>query len=273
MTTDSLLVADLGGATTSGTITVDGGMSSLTQNGTSLLTVGHAIDGTATINVQNGGTFNTGTGTTTVSATGTINVGVVGNGTFNANGNVNVDSGTITLGSFPSAFNLASGLTLTATNDAQINFGGAYFLDEGTTFDIQSGADFSTTNILSIGGIGDGTLLVDGVGSSVTTGTTFGFFWGRFGITADVTFRNGATGNLGEIGLAPGSSGGTGIFRVESGATVTTNNLFVATNGGATTSGTITVDGGTSSLFSDTMPKRRPSSPMTGADDTRYCKR
>ena len=168
--------------------------------------------------------------------------------TLNANGDVTLNGGTLSR-DVTGNFNLATGLTLTATSDAQINFAGDYGINQGTTFDIQSGADFSTTGILDIGSsLGDGTLVVDGVGSSVTTGA-FGSFWGFGGNTADVTFRNGATGNLGGIGLARDSMGGTtGIFNVESGATVTTDTLFVAILGGATTSGTITVDGGGSSL-------------------------
>jgi fibronectin-binding autotransporter adhesin len=252
--TGTLLIAQFFGATTSGTITVDGNTSSLTQGGASWLVVGNATDGTATINVQNGGTFTTGTGSTTINAAGTLNVGVVGGGTFNANGDVNVDGGAINRGSDPNGFNLASGLTLTASNNAQINFGGDYEIDLGTTFDIQSGADFSTATWLDIGNSGgDGTLVVDGAGSSVVTGGTGMFsFWGRGGNTADVTFRNGATGSLGHLLLAHSSAAGTtGIFNVESGATVTTGTLDIAQFGGATTSGTITVDGATSSLTQD----------------------
>ncbi len=233
-----------------GQMTVDGSGSSINQTLASAnLTIGAPSGtGTGTLNVDNGGVFTTGTGTTTINATGTLNAGVIGNGTFNANGNVNVDGGTINRGASSSDFNLATGLTLTATNDAQINFIGEYAIDLGTTIDIQSGADF-TLNILDIGGGGgDGTLVVDGPGSSVTA-VMFDSFWGFFGNTADVTFRNGATGNLGDIRLAEHTTGGTtGIFRVESGATVTTDSLRVAPSGGATTSGTITVDGGTSSL-------------------------
>ena len=62
ITMGALGVALLGGATTSGTVTVDGTDSSLTQSGAVFLTVGHAVDGTATINVTGGDTFSTGTG-------------------------------------------------------------------------------------------------------------------------------------------------------------------------------------------------------------------
>jgi|GEM_PF-3337731 len=241
------------GATPTGTSTVDslkfgttgGGTAVYNHSGGTLDLLGQLVvapSGNATLNLS-GGAITVG-GLSTVNAGGTLDISG-GTFNFNANGNVNVDGGTITRGFALHSFNLASGLTLTATNNAQINFAGGYDIDLGTTFDIQSGADFSTTSVTA-NGVSDGTLLVDGVGSSVTTGASF---WGLSGNTADVTFRNGATGNLGTIVLADSSTGGTtAIFRVESGATVTTGNLFVARLGGATTSGTITVDGGTSSL-------------------------
>jgi T5SS/PEP-CTERM-associated repeat protein len=248
VTVGNLDIAASGGATTSGTITVDGVGSSLTQNSGFALTVGHASSGTATINVQNGGEFTTAAGTKTVNPTGTINIGVIGDGTFNATSDLTVDGGTITRGSGSTGFNLTPGNTLTAKNDAQINFDGEYSLDQSTTFDIQSGADFSTTGALDIGYGSDGTLLVDGAGSSVTTGSSAAF-WGQSGNTADVTFRNGATGDLGGVLLAFSQpSGSTGIFRVESGATVTTWAIQVAGGNGANTSGTLTVDGAGSSL-------------------------
>ena len=74
---------------------IDGAGSSLTQTDASTLSVGNAVGGSATINIQNGGTFTPGTGTTTINATGIINVGVIGDGTFNANGPVILDGGTL----------------------------------------------------------------------------------------------------------------------------------------------------------------------------------
>ncbi len=251
VTANTLTLAASGGITTSGTITVDGVGSSLAQEGSFDLVVGHATEGTATINIHNGGTFSTGTNSTTVNATGTINISNdIGNpsGILNVTSDLTVDGGTITRGLSTNGFNLTPGNTLTAKNDAQINFGSGYNLDQGTTFDIQSGADFITSDYLDIGSNGNGTLLVDGIGSSVTTGFS-SYIWGNSGNTADVTFRNGAMGNLGQIFLANSSvSGTTGIFRVESGAAVLANNLNVAVLGGNTTGGTLIVNGVGSSL-------------------------
>jgi len=230
-----------------GTLTVDGVGSTLTQTGASTLTVGDDINPNVVSDVilSNSGVMSSGTGAILIQNSGHLNIDSTS--TFNANGTVTVDSGTITRGNNSTSFNLASGLTLTAMNNTQIDFTGSYEIDLGTTFDIQSGADLSAF-ILDIGTTsGDGTLVVDGAGSSVTmTGDSY---WGDGGNTANATFRNGATGNLDSIDLARSPAAGTtGVFDIESGATVTTDTLRVASNGGATTSGTITVDGGTTSL-------------------------
>ncbi len=117
----------------------------------------------ASLDVQSGGTFNA--DTTIINAGGTFNHT---GGTFNANGPFTVKGGTLNRGSSGN-FNLASGQTLTATNNAQIDFTGDYQIDNGTTFDLQSGADLMVSQFLDIGSSvgGDGTLIVDGAGSSV----------------------------------------------------------------------------------------------------------
>jgi T5SS/PEP-CTERM-associated repeat protein len=66
-----------------GTITITGAGSALTLSGAATEFIGAANKGAGTLNVQNGGTFNSGTGLTTVNATGTI---AIAGGTFVANG-------------------------------------------------------------------------------------------------------------------------------------------------------------------------------------------
>ncbi len=249
MNTGPLVVATFGGTTTTGTITVTGDGSELSQSGSSALTLGDATSGTATLNVLDGGTFNTGTGTTTVNATGSINIDGFGGGAFNANGDVNVNGGSITR-SF-AAFNLAAGRTLTATAGAQLDFGGDMTLSGGTTWDISDGADLYSgpMNIGTSGGVT--ALTIDGEGSSLNVGNANWLsLWGIGGHTAEVTVRNDATAQvLGQINLAESSTAGTtGTIAVESGATMTVGGLFVAAAGGASTTGTITVAGDGSSL-------------------------
>ena len=241
-------------STATGTVTVDGTGSTLTQNGPVAINVGSASGGAGTINVTGSGTFNSGTGAIAVGTTGAINIDT--GGTFNANGTMTVDGGSLTRAA--GNLDLTGGLTLTATNDAQIDFTGDYDIDAGTTFDLQSGADLSVSNFLDIGsdlagGGGDGTLIVDGVGTTVTANTIAGpgrHLWGWGGHTADITFRNDAQGDFGNIGLADETTADTtGVFRVQSGATVTTGDLAVATAGGTTTSGAIDFDIGSGSLI------------------------
>jgi len=114
LTTDDLVLANQTSDATA-TLTVDGADSTLTQSGASDIVLGSTSGGTGTINVQNGGVFNTGTGTTTVNATGVINID---DGTFNANGAINIDNG----GSFniQGSLNVNSGGSVTATNRLDI---------------------------------------------------------------------------------------------------------------------------------------------------------
>ena len=76
MTVGDLRIATASGSnSTTGTITVTGAGSRLTQSGASGLFVGRPSQGSATINVNDGGTFDTGTDIVQVFATGHINVG------------------------------------------------------------------------------------------------------------------------------------------------------------------------------------------------------
>ncbi len=227
-----------------GVVTVTDVGSSLNQTlpGANLI-VGSATGGAGTLNVLLGGTFTTGTGTTTINATGEINL--ANNGTFNANGPVHIDGGTLDVftGS-PTAFHLDNGLALTATNDAQVKFA-SYDINENKTFEFNSGADLTTTGTLSVGStslVGRGTLIVDGPGTTVTLGGDLGNQSNWY--DADVTFRNGATGDLGVVAVGSGDSFGNpatvSTFNIQSGASVTTDSLSVV---GRESTATLTVDG------------------------------
>jgi len=78
-----------------GTLTIIGAGSAVTQSGASTVTVGAppGATGTGTINVQTSGVFSSGTGAIAVQKTGAI---VIGGGTFNANGEINLDGGKLT---------------------------------------------------------------------------------------------------------------------------------------------------------------------------------
>ena len=247
VTCGNLLLATNGGASTTANIVVDGTGSTLTQTGSSILAVGHASTGTASITVSNSGVFASGTGDITVYKTDQINVT---GGTFNANGNVNVDGGKITR-SGTGLFTLASGKTLTASNNAQIDMGMETALSGGTNWIIQSGADLSASEYLDIGTSGGTTnVTVDGSGSTLNIAApSASSCWGWNGNTANVTFRNAASGQLGAISLpVSDTADASGTLRVESGANVICNSLYLAYDGGTNTTANVVVDGDASYL-------------------------
>jgi T5SS/PEP-CTERM-associated repeat protein len=250
VTSTLLFVADLGGETTTGTVNVTGPGSSMTLSpgGSGVLVLGHADGGSATLNVLNGGTFTSGTGSIVVNATGSINIGRTDTshplGTFYANGNVDVNGGSIS--SIDGNFLLAADRTFTAQNDAQLEFSFTRIND--STWNILSGSVLDA-GLSNIGTSGDGTLTVDGTGSSFNAAG--GSTWGVSGNTALVTVRNGATASIGGIlGFANSDTAGSSASLViENGAAfMTTGSMLVATSGGATTTGAITVSGNGSSL-------------------------
>jgi hypothetical protein len=115
MTTKSLAIGT--GNDGAAVVTVTGTNSKITQTGSSLLTVGGTSFGVGTLNIQNAGTFLTGTGLTTISPNGEIdNAG----GTFTAaavlnNGDLDSASTTNTGAITGTGTTNVSGGTLTAT--------------------------------------------------------------------------------------------------------------------------------------------------------------
>ncbi|TWU30177.1 beta strand repeat-containing protein [Bythopirellula polymerisocia] len=223
-----------------GTLTVDGNGSTVTQTGASTLTVGSTLGtGSATINLDNNGLFITGTGTTTINATGTLNLD---GGTFDARGNVNIDGGMIDVTT--GTLTVASGKTLTATNNATLTLSGNYIINGDATWRVESGStlDAFAIDIGSFGG--DGTLVVD----NATVAATGGAFWGFFDNTANVTLRNAAQGTFGQLRLADTNSDfSVAQVTIETGADLQAADIIMAgANSGAT--GTLTIDGSGSTL-------------------------
>jgi hypothetical protein len=222
------IAAQTSGAT--GTMTVQGDDSSIHQTlaGANLV-VGSAAGGTGTINVQSGAQFHTGTGTTTVNATGTINIDGYGS-TFWANDNVVIDGGTLSC-NYRHGFRLPVAKSLTAQNNASVEFAGfGYDFEDRNYFYINSGADLSSTGYLNIGySLSNGTLIVDGIGSTLTTGDVS--YWGDMSGAAYVTIRNEATADLAEINLGS-EINSFGDLYVQSGADVTVDTLRIGMGGG-----------------------------------------
>ena len=265
VTAGSLRVASVGGVTTSGTVRVDGAGSTLAVS--SVTTIGN-VNGAGTVEVENGGLFST-SASATVNPSGTI---ALAGATMNFGANLNVAGGQLTSAS-DSNFN-ASNFNQTAGVLTVSSGGDASFASTATTFGTTSavvvtGADstltmagtltfsnsavsvlaggaLSATFFIDIGGSNASTtVLVDGEGSTLATGTRS--FWGEGSGTSSITFSNNAIGNLSETILAEGNGNNT-TLNVASGADVTTTGLFLANFTTATAAGSVNVGGAGSTL-------------------------
>jgi fibronectin-binding autotransporter adhesin len=259
-------------ASGNGAVTVTGAGSAWT---TSSLNVGGSQSqsgGTGALNVLNGG-FVLASGNAFVWDNGAIDLQT--GGTFNANGDVTIDAGVLTRAAAGN-FNLAAGKTMMIRNGGRATFTGDYTtasngmynvtgsgsrleavagtlsIINGAQVNVSSGASLFATATIQVGFSNgtDGTLVVDGTGSSVTTPGASAAIWGFGGATAIVTFQNNASGSFSQVSLAHSTTAGTtGIATIQSGADLTfTSNLALAALGGATTSATLSVQGSGSTV-------------------------
>ena len=249
VTADTIRIGYNDGDQGTGTLTVDGTGSTVVQSGASTLTVGNADtpgnNGSHTLHVQNGGIFTTGTGAITINKTGTVNL--TSSGTLNANGNITVDGGTFNPNGI--TFNLAAGKNLTASNNGQVALTDEYAIGNGSTFTIQSGADLSSDSFIDIGNNTNGTLVVDGAGSTATI--PISSYWGSDGGTAEVTLRDLATVTLNGTTLQVGRSSTANTHatvNIQSGAELTANNIYIGIGGSAGGTAVLTVDGSDSTV-------------------------
>ena len=260
------LLLGIGSGGTGNLLVVGAGSSWLqTAGGT---TIGAASGGSGSLTVQSGGTFTGGTGTTAVNATGAVNI--VG-GTFNANGNFTVMNGGVVSRDATGVFNLASGKTLTMQSGGDFTVTGSFAQSTnasfivsgaGSTFSASSGLTFnagSTVNVLlggalsgslgalGIGTVGSGTVTVDGAGSTVAA-TALDLAGNALAANGTLTLTNGGAGSFGTMNVGLSSLGSTvGTLNIQSGSTVTSNALSIATNAAANT-GTVTINGAGSAL-------------------------
>ncbi|MBC7783824.1 MAG: PEP-CTERM sorting domain-containing protein [Burkholderiales bacterium] len=240
------------GSAGTGTITVNGSGSAITQAGASTLTLGGAGASTSvgTINIQSAGSFTTGTGAIAIQKTGTVNIA---GGTFNANGDITLDGGKLLHTS--GTFNLAAGKNLTASNGAQVGFTGGYIFENGSTFTIQSGSSLSATDYFAVGLNSTGTLVVTGLGSTFSSNTGAASFVPGIGpSTANMTVADQATATFNAgVDFGIGSPGNCTV-NITTGGHVVYGQKPNADDdmhlGGATAAGAsvITVNGSGSSL-------------------------
>jgi len=144
-------------------------------------------------------------------------------------------------------FNLATGRDLTARNNAQVDFEGGYDILANNTFTFESGADFSLSAPFLIG---DGMLLMDGAGSTLTVSGTGVSKLGFNGGMGNLTVSNGAAASFaGALRLADDVDvNSIGQVAVNSGADLTVGALEAGTRGFNGQSGTIIVQGAGSSI-------------------------
>lgn len=209
-----------------------------------------------------GGTLTTGTGLFTINTTGTVTIGSGANtGTLNANGNLTIDGGNLVLGS-TGTLSLASGKTMTIQNSAAATFNQGYTtaanaiynvtgsgseweliggsstlgINNNSEVNVSGGGSLSVGGDLSVGNGSNGTLRVEGSGSSVTIGGASTLAVGHATIgTALISIGNGVEGGT--------LTTGTGLFTINA-----TGSVFIGsgTNTGTlNANGDVTIDGGT----------------------------
>ena len=262
------LAADAIASTAS--FSVSGAGSTWAVNGAGTTTIGAASTSTSNFIVTDSGTFTSGTGDITVGATGSVSVSL--NGTFNANGNMIVNGGTVAR-TANGVFNLTAGKTLTMQGGGDFTVTGVYEhstastvtvtgsgstlstnaandlrFNGGSTMNVLAGADVTSGGALMLATTaagGSATMLVDGVGSTFNAPSAS---WGN-GAAANVTFSNSGSGSLGHLAVAGSSLAGTSAtVNINSGGSFAVNSLALA-NGGGGASGTITIDGPNAALF------------------------
>ncbi len=252
LTTGTLRIGSLStsaSAIQEATLTVDGAGSVLTMSGASTLTVGDATNPNilSDIHMDHGGTFNTGTGAVLFQNSGFL--AIIDDSVFNANADITFDGGGMTR-STAGQFNLAAGKNLTANNDADLSISGAYNLSNGSQISLNSGSDLFVSSPL-IGSGSAGTITVDGAGTTFNTLTGSLIALGIGGGTADLTYRNQATGTHGEVRVSNANDADantSGVLNVESGADITIDELYVTLAGGNGATGNVTVTGAGSTI-------------------------
>jgi fibronectin-binding autotransporter adhesin len=265
LNTGSLNLAAAGGTTTAATLNVNGVDSQVTQAGAATLTVGHASQGTAAINVgttNDGGGLTTGSGLFRINKTGTVTIGSgASGGTLEVLGNITVDGGVLQEKSDASTFAWTTGKTMTIQNGGRVQFASAYVTaasaqhivsGAGSTFEIVGGLNIRGASQVGVtaggallagqfnvgGGGTAGSLIIDGAATTATGGDG-GSHWGSGG-AASVTISNGASATLGgSLELAESAQA---LANVTSGAELTVGDLSLATLG-ANASATLNVSG------------------------------
>ena len=253
------------GGATAGTFTVTGEGSAISLTAPGSLTVGHGSTGTATLNINDSGTVNTSAGATTVRKTGRINVGdATTGGTFNVNGDLLVDGGTVNvavLGEMNQAagnlttvqnggqivivttgdFSLAPGATLVITDaGSKVDAGGNININSGAQVSVTKGGQLLAGGMLVMGPLGGWLSVTDGGHVSVHGARLSGISEGGSGLSIEGI---GSTFTTNNQDFHIGYTGGATLV-VSSGGTATSGDGYLGRL--ASGYGAATVDGATS---------------------------
>ncbi|QDS97545.1 beta strand repeat-containing protein [Adhaeretor mobilis] len=167
-------------------------------------------------------------------------------GQYNANGGITLADFTVlnvTEQAGPArSFTLGSGSMLTAFDQTQLNFTGDYEVDNNATFDLNSGSDWTLTERLNIGNGSNGTVDLNGLGTTLVAGGAAPSALGLSGATGTLTLTSDATATF-NAGLDIGSAAnpGAGVVTLTSGSSSTVTGEL--TLGMGTSTGTLTVSG------------------------------
>jgi autotransporter family porin len=261
LTVNSLAIGTGGLSGQSGVINLQNHNSAITQTGAAQFTLGAAANSPGTVNIgtSNGSSttiLTTGSGSITINPTGALNIGgdlTTRRGTFNANGHLTINGGTLTRGSF-GFFNLAPGRNVSASNNAILTFTGGYNIGGGSTFTIQSGARINTTGHLDIGaGPGDGTLVLNGGRIDVEAGT-FSMIGSASGTGTLTMDGNSRATFAGSVNLGHSGAGSAGQVLLQALSRLSATSLYIggssATAGGT---GTASITSAARLTLSDTL--------------------
>ena len=277
--------------THTGTATINGASSLLGLTGASTATIGAATSTTANLNVQNSGTFSSGTGLTTVNPTGTI---AITGGNYISHGDLTLNGGHLTRDSL-GTFSIDAGHTLTIQGAGVATFFGGLtdstastiavsgpssglsvvtgnlVLEGGSALSISGGAGANIASQINIGlaGANVSSLLVDGTGSNLI-GSSMNV--AGSGSKGSIAFINGSAGSLGSVGIANTAvAGSDAAFNVESGSSVLATGLIVASIS-ASNIATVTITGANTifaltSASTSTIGASSASSALVTVDD------
>lgn len=237
-----------------GTVQVSGGIGDvgrIVQSASSFLQVGSndaASNGRLEININ--GEFTTAAVPIDVFKQGVISVG---QGTFNANADLNIKGGLLQRFSENfGGFNLAAGKNLTVTDAGQLLFSDKLVIPDGSKLTLRAAATGSSVSLLTGNGAGQtGTALFEGqdtafeINGFASTNPVVPSRVGSDGGDATITVRDRAFLQIvTPIDLAAGTAANTSAaLNISGGATAELASFNLATDGSAGGMGTITVSG------------------------------